>query len=98
MSEKAMQFSETVQNTVEEQGIQISSGLKTSLLTNRGKKATMYHAELSAEEQGKVEEVFGFLSEKLIKKADATSTATSAEIVTEAKEGIEVDPEAEVEK
>lgn len=92
MSENVLEFSETVQSKIKAQGIQISVGLKSYLLTDRGKKANAFLAEFSEEEQGKIKEVFGFVSELLIRKADAASTATSIGIVAEVEKTIEVAP------
>jgi len=93
MSGNVLSFSETVQNSVNAQGIQISKGLKSFLLTDKGKKANALLAEFKEDEQGKIKEVYGIISEKLIKKADASSTATASEIVSEIEKNIEVEPE-----
>jgi len=92
MADNVLEFSETVQSTVKEQGIQISTGLKSHLLTDRGKKANAFLSEFTETEQGKIKEVFGFISAKLLKKADAASIATASVIVTEVEKAIEEAP------
>jgi len=88
-----LQFTEQIETSVIEQGIQISIGLKSFLLTDKGKKANAFLGEFTEAEQGKIKEVFGFVSEKLIKKANSASTVTASEIVSKVEESIEMAPE-----
>jgi len=98
MSENALSFTEKIESPIEAQGVQITVGLKSFLLTNKGKKSNALLEEFTEEEQAEIKEVYGFISAKLIKKADATSTVTASEIVKQVEGNIEATPEPEVEE
>jgi len=79
-------YTEIINRPIEEMGIQITTGLKSALLTNTGKPASALLEEFTEDEQAKIKEVFGFVSEKLLKKADGTYTGKAADIITAVEE------------
>jgi len=78
----ALTFVEQTQRTIKEAGIQILTDLKVGLITNAGKRATAEANEFTEEQQEKIKEVFGFVSEVLLKKADPSYTKKAVDIVS----------------
>lgn len=84
----ALTITEVKQNELGIGGIQITTELKTSLLTVRGKSASAQLGDFTKEEQGKIKEVFGFVTNKLAKKADAGYTSDTASLIAEVEKRI----------
>jgi len=89
MADSVLSYTENVQKKKDQLGLQLTTGLKSSLLVAGGKAASALLEEFTEEQQAKIKEVFGFVSETLLKKADPSYSGKAAEIVTEIEGKIE---------
>jgi len=88
-------FTEKQENKVTQKGLQISEGMKSQLLTDRGKGADALLEEFTAEEQAVINDAYGIISKKLLTKSDANFSATVEQIKAERAENVEVAPAKE---
>ena len=89
MADSVLRYSENIQRNIDQTGIQITTGLKSALLTSRGKSTNALLEEFTADQQGKIKEVFGFVSAHLLKKSDKDYAGTASDIVSEVETKVE---------